>query len=165
MLSASTLDSMVEDIRRSFDIAHEERKWKLMISEVKLIVVELNTLGQVKYANPYLLQVSGYKEDEVIGKDWFELLLPSSHAYEVQSAFIEILTNDFHPVYNNPIITKSGEELLVSWYNVRLRDEKGKISGSISIGVDISEFRDEKENIERSLLEARELIEKLQKKT
>jgi len=164
MLSSSSLEQMVKDIRKTNELAIEERKWRLMVSEIKLMVVVLNTLGQIKFVNPYLLAITGYEEDELIGKDWFELLLPRSHAYEVQSAFIEILTNDFHSHYENPILTKHHEEKLISWFNVRLRDSNGKISGSISIGLDISEEREEKDRLEKELMAANELIKKLQDK-
>jgi PAS domain S-box-containing protein len=163
ILSTSSLESKMKDIRKNVDLLQEERKWQFMIKEMKLIIVELNTLGQIKFANPYLLEITGYTENEIIGKDWFELLLPPSHSYEVQSAFIEILSNDFHPTYQNPILTKYREEKMISWYNVRLRDQKGKITGSISIGADVTELNDSKEALERSLAEARALIEKLQK--
>lgn len=164
MLSSQSLAGLVENLRKSADLAQQERKWRLMMNDLKLIVVELNTLGQIKYANPYLLELTGYQENEILGKDWFELLLPSSHSYDVQSAFIEILSHDFHQHYRNPILTKYQEEKMISWHNVRLRDRKGKISGSISIGVDISEIQNEKDKIEQLLREAQLQIEKLQNK-
>ena len=161
MLSASSLDNMMQEASKNVDLEMEERKWKLMANEMKLLIVELNTLGQAKYVNPFLLELTGYKESEVIGKDWFEMLLPPSHAYEVQSAFLEILANDFHPVYHNPIRTKYDEERIIMWHNVRLRDRLGKITGSISIGMDITDMQDKIDNLEDSLSEARKIIDRL----
>lgn len=163
MLSSSSLEKFVNDLRNNVEIAMEERKWRTMVSDIKLLIVQLNTLGQIKYANPFLLEFTGYTEDELLGKDWFELLLPTNYSYSVQSAFIEILANDFHSHYQNPILTKYKEEKLIYWYNVRLRDHKGKITGSISIGCDITEIQQERDKLEQALKTARETIEKLEK--
>ena len=40
-------------------------------------------MGIVDYANPYFSKVSGYKNDEIIGKDWFHFILPDSVTTEI----------------------------------------------------------------------------------
>jgi PAS domain S-box-containing protein len=163
MLSASSLSATLFDMKRNQKLMQQDRKWRMMASEMKLIILELNTLGQVKYANPYFFELTGFKKEDVVGKDWFEQVLPKSHTYEVQSAFIDILSRDFHPHYENPIMTKYHEERIISWYNVRTRDSQGKIIGSISIGIDITDHTGENEALETELFQAREMIERLEK--
>jgi len=41
--------------------------------------------------------------------------------------------------YENPIITKSGEERLIEWHNTVIHEEGGKIIGTLSSGEDITE--------------------------
>jgi PAS domain S-box-containing protein len=163
ILSVKSLDHLVEDFRKNSIMAAEDKKWRKMVNEAKVIVLELNTLGQVKYANPYLYQLTGYTEQEMLGKDWFEFLLPKDYSYDVQSAFLEILSHDSHSQYTNPILTKDSGEKVISWYNVRIKDFKGKISGSISIGVDVTEMHNELQKLENDLQQARELISRMGK--
>ena len=113
-------------------------KWRYMVHELKVIVVELNRMGHVEFANPYFFKLSGYSPDEVLGKDWFEFFIPPEEFYNVQGAFIEVLEYEFHPNYFNPILTKEKKEIMVHWFNVRTRDDEGEITGSLSIGVDVS---------------------------
>ena len=119
-------------------VVSEENKWRTLLENVDLIVVGLNRMGNVEYVNPYFLELTGYKENKVIGRDWFNKFLPRSEAYDVQGAFLEVLEHNFHPSYKNSIVTKSGEERLIKWYNVRITDRKGKMTGSMSIGMDIT---------------------------
>jgi len=163
ILSVKSLDHLVEDFRNNSIMAAEDKKWRKMVNEAKVIVLELNTLGQIKYANPYLLQLTGYTEQEMLGKDWFEFLLPKDYSYDVQSAFLEILSHDSHSQYTNPILTRDSGEKVISWYNVRIKDYKGKISGSISIGLDITEMHNEIQKLENDLQQARELISRMGK--
>jgi PAS domain S-box-containing protein/putative nucleotidyltransferase with HDIG domain len=43
--------------------------------------------------------------------------------------------------YENPILTASGEERLIAWRNALLRDNEGRIAGTLSSGVDITDRR------------------------
>ena len=133
-LGVLTVTSMTDEIKE------KEEMWESLFDRVNLIVVGLNRMGNVDYINPYFLELTGYEADEVIGKDWFDKFLPNTVTYDVQGAFLEVLKNNFHPQYKNPILTKAGEERMIEWFNVRLVDQNGKISGSISIGVDITKY-------------------------
>ena len=52
-------------------------------------------------------------------------------------------------------MTSEGDERLIAWHTVTLRDEDGKISGILSSGEDITE----RKRIERDLRQAYELLE------
>jgi len=145
-------------------INQQEKKWRYLVNEADVIVVGLNRMGNVEFINPFFLEFTGYKENEVMGKDWFEFFIPPKEYYNVQGAFIEILEFEFHPHYNNPILTKYKEEKMVQWYNVRTRDQNGEITGSLSIGVDVTRDIREKEDIIKKLRETEDLVDKLKTK-
>jgi len=131
----------------SRDTLKSERKWRAFLEQVDIFVVGLNRMGNVDYINPYFLLKTGYKSEEVLGKDWFDRFLPKRESYQVQSAFLEIIKNDFHPTYKNSIVDYSGNEIPVAWYNVRLTDDSDRIVGSLSIGVDITEYVEKEEEL------------------
>jgi PAS domain S-box-containing protein len=162
MLSSHSLRKMVDELRARAEIILDERKFKKIFEDIPLLAVELDKTGHIKYANPFLLQITGYHEKEVLGSDWFELFVPRNSSFEVQSLFIEILSGEFHPFYQNPIMTKKHEERLISWYNVEIHDRYDKVSGSFSIGVDITDCDAENQQLKIALKEAREHISRLQ---
>ena len=41
--------------------------------------------------------------------------------------------------YANPVLTRTGEERVIAWHNAVLTDEKGRVTGSLSSGDDITE--------------------------
>jgi PAS domain S-box-containing protein len=116
-----------------------ERRWRTLLEEVSLIVIGLDLDGNVEYANSFFLKLSGYKQTEVIGQDWFTTFLPRHQQQEVKRSFLEILNQNFHAHYENPILTKSGEERIISWSNTLLRNPQGDVIGTMSIGEDITE--------------------------
>jgi signal transduction histidine kinase/ActR/RegA family two-component response regulator len=57
----------------------------------------------------------------------------------MRGVFLELLEREFHPHYQNPIITKAGAERMIAWHNTVLRDEGGRPTGTLSIGEDVTE--------------------------
>ena len=154
----------VNVVNSHFDIIEREKKWQKLISNTDLVVVGLNRMGQVEFLSPYFYKLTGYSEEEVMGKDWFEFVIPPEEYYEVQGAFVEVLAYEFHPHYTNPIMTKNKGERMIRWYNIRTRDKSGIITGSLSIGVDVSDDIKEKDSIRKKLIEAENLIIMLNEK-
>jgi PAS domain S-box-containing protein len=116
-----------------------ERRWRTLLEEVSLIVIGLDLDGTVEYANPFFLELSGYTHIEVMGQDWFTTFLPQHQQQAVKRSFLENLNQNFHAHYENPILTKSGEERIISWSNTLLRNPQGDVIGTMSIGEDITE--------------------------
>lgn len=120
-------------------LRESDRRWRSLLDNVQLIVVRLDSSGNVEYVNPFFLQLTGYTSEEVLGKYWFENFLTPGQKYPVQVCFQEILDNDFHSHYQNSIVTKLGEERMIAWSNTLLQDAQGNAIGTISIGEDITE--------------------------
>jgi PAS domain S-box-containing protein len=118
-----------------------ERRLRTLFETVNLIVLMLDANARVDYVNPYFLSLTGYTRDEAFGSNWLERFLPKAQQAELSSVFLELLENDFHPHYQNPIVTKAGEERMISWHNTVLRDAQGRPTGTLSIGEDITEHQ------------------------
>ncbi len=154
-----TINNIFRNIRINKSVINSEAKLKSFLNQVEVIVVGLDRMGHVDYINPYFLQLTGLKENDVIGKDWFAVFLPLNYSYDVQIAFLEL---EFHPRYQNPILIKNNIERMIDWYNVQVRDDYGNITGSLSIGVDITDCQNEIKGLKEKLVLAEELALKLE---
>ncbi|KPK28931.1 MAG: hypothetical protein AMJ61_00005, partial [Desulfobacterales bacterium SG8_35_2] len=121
------------------EVKANERRWRSLLENVQLLVVGLDIFGKVNYVNPYFLKLTGFDKEEVQGKNWFEYFLPESAGGELKRLFYETLESEFYPHYQDPVITRNGEERLIDWSNVKLYDREGNIIGTLSIGADITE--------------------------
>jgi len=155
----------IKEIYNQQSIIEQEKKWRNLINESEIIVVGLNRMGHVEFVNPYFFELTGFTKEEVMGKDWFEFFIPPADNYKVQGAFVEILSYEFHPHYFNPILTKHKGQKMIRWFNVRNRDAAGKITGSLSVGIDVTEDFKDKELLLKKLKEAEHLIARLNEKT
>jgi PAS domain S-box-containing protein len=126
--------------RRATQAALQEsaRRWQALRNDVQLVVVSLDLYGNVEYINPFFLDLTDYKESEVLGKNWFDCFLSAESRPQSNLAFHEFLENNIHTYYENAIVTKMGKERAIAWNNILLRNDHGGITGIISIGADIT---------------------------
>ena len=124
-------------------LEESERRFRKMLDEVRLVAVMLDREGRITYANPYLLELTGWSWEEVEGKDWFGLFLPEDVRARVRAeAFNGAIESERLPgQYENEILTRDGRRRLIRWSNAFLRAPGGEIVGTASIGEDVTEAR------------------------
>jgi PAS domain S-box-containing protein len=118
-----------------------ERRARALFDTVRLIVLGLDAQGRVDYVNPFFLQLTGYTREEVLGQSWVERFLPRGDQERMQGVFLDLIEHNFHPYYQNHVVTKGGEERLVAWNNTVVRNPDGRATGTLSIGEDITEHQ------------------------
>ncbi|MGC9505298.1 PAS domain S-box protein [Baaleninema sp.] len=137
------LSSVARDITQSKHtearLRESERRWRSVLENVPLLVVGLDLNGCISYVNPFFARLIGGDRDLLLGRNWFETFVPSSHREALEDYFASILKEDFQPRRQEPILTRSGEERIVAWNNTVLKNSSGEVVGTLSIGEDITE--------------------------
>ncbi len=123
---------------------HQQRdRAQMYLDIVGVMVVALNSKGEITLLNQKGLESLGYEEEEVIGKNWFDLMIPEEQRAETREVFSLLMDGKTGPIdkFENNVKSKTGEIILISWQNTPLRDENGCIVGTLSSGEDITEER------------------------
>ncbi|MHC4323441.1 MAG: two-component system sensor histidine kinase NtrB [Planctomycetota bacterium] len=128
--------------KQLWDQLREERdKAQKYLNVARVIIVALNEKGEVTLLNKRGSEVLGYKEEEVVGKNWFDFCIPAKTRHKVREFFLKLIAGEHKATeyYENPILIKNGEERIIAWHNTLLKDKKGHIIGTLSSGEDITE--------------------------
>ncbi|WP_406660591.1 PAS domain S-box protein [Methanolobus sp. ZRKC3] len=123
-------------------LAESERAKKYLdIAGNMILIVDRDR--KVVVANAQCCQILGYKEDELIGKDWFNMAIYPDEKNETISTFNRIISGEHEQFrnYENDIVSKNGIKHRILWNNSYLTDDSGKILQVISSGTDITEKR------------------------
>ncbi len=106
-----------------------------------VIFVALDRDGKVTLVNRKACEILGCNQDEIIGRNWFEHFLPQRLREPVGSVFFQLMAGEIEPVeyFENPVLSRDGEERVIAWHNCVLTDESGKIIGTLSSGQDITD--------------------------
>lgn len=132
----------VTERKRAEEAIKREKEFaESMFNTAPVIMLVLDTDGRIVNFNPCMERISGYKAEEIKGKDWFDTFLSEKDRSKIRELFKQAV-NERHTRGNiNPIITKDGHEVFVEWYDETLKDKNGETIGLIAIGQDITERR------------------------
>ena len=129
-----------------------------LLQKANVMIISLDTEGQLTHFNPAAEAITGYSLAEVRGKDWFEVLVPRDRYPEVYDEFNRLIQGGMPQVFENPIVTKDGRERFISWSNSEIRQGE-EIVGLTSFGIDITERKQAEETLRESEEKFRLLVE------
>ena len=137
------------------ELRRERNRAQQYLDVAGVILLALNQRGEVMLINRAGCQLLGYREDEILGKNWCDTCLPASVRDEVKDVFRRLMAGELEmfEYHENLVVTRSGEERLIAWHNVLLRDQGGQIVGTLSSGEDITERRQAEEALRQLNIE------------
>jgi len=158
--------AIARDISERKSMQHELQKEKNTLQHyldvAGVIFLALDIKGNISMINRKGCEVLGYNEKEIINKNWFENFVLKEEVQEVEKIFSQIISkdNNIFGYIENSVLTKSGEERFIAWYNTRLIDENGNIIATLSSGTDITEKKRAEEALKESEKKYRQLFNK-----
>jgi PAS domain S-box-containing protein len=143
-VAIAAIRDITERKRADQKLRESERRFGDMLGNVELVSLMLDREARITYCNDYLLRLTGWRSEEVIGRDWFALFIAPELHHLKTSFFQDILANRPEAMHDeNEILTRSGERRLIHWNNSVLRSDADDVIGVASIGEDITERRRE----------------------
>ena len=136
----STIEDITEQVHAERRLRESERRFREMLEGIRLVGVMLDIEGNITFCNDFLLELTGWQREELIGKNWFDVFLPSDARERARTTHLERVSTGSPEIhYENEILTRANEQRTILWNNTILRDHRGEIVGTASIGEDISE--------------------------
>lgn len=125
---------------RMAERVREERAWsETIIRNAPNIIIGLDLDARIVIFNRFAEELTGYAAPEVVGKDWFTTFLPPENREEMRSVWNEIIAQKLvYHHHENAILTKTGEERVISWRNTVVK-KNGEFRMVLAIGEDVTE--------------------------
>jgi PAS domain S-box-containing protein len=130
-------------------LINSERRFRNLLEKVNLIAIILDQNGKVTFCNDHLLKITGYEQEEVIGKDWFNLMMPEGNR-TTKDLFFNELNNRIIPRLESQIVARSGKKLEIAWSNVTQHNHQNQMIGLACIGEDITERKHTEINLQET---------------
>ena len=142
---AEELSKLIIKHRQAEKALQEERNRAQKYLDIAgVIIVAIDTKDEVTLINQRGCELLGYEEEEIIGKNWFDNFLPKSIRREAKAISRRLLDGETElgEYFENPILTKRGQERIVAWHNTILTDAEDNIAGHLSSGDDVTEMKE-----------------------
>jgi PAS domain S-box-containing protein len=131
-----TARKRIEDALRE-----SERRLRATLETSNLVAVALDPEGVITFCNEGLCTVTGWGRDGLLGRNWFDVCMTDR---AVRRAFRSQMRRGTIPArLEGEIVCRDGSRRLVEWDNNVLRDSAGAPIGTVSLGVDVTEKRQE----------------------
>ncbi len=135
-------------------IRDSEEKYRRIIENMNLGMVEVDNQETVRYANQSFCRMTGYQLEEMVGRNIGHLLLGESANPQHQEV-IEKRKAGISDAYEIRIRNKEGHDNWMLISGAPMYDSQGQVIGSIGIHLDISD----RKQLERELTEAKDKAE------
>ena len=142
------------------DLKKEKEFSENLLITANAFILTLDLNANITMFNKFAEKLTGYKKEEVLGKNWFNLFIPKQNRTIIPEVFANVL-KEMPEVssYENYILCRNGSERLIHWENTVLKNENGEISGSLGIGTDITERKLGEDELLKSERKFRSYIE------
>jgi len=121
--------------------------------------VAITATGRILMMNNAMLAALGYTREEVLGKDYFSLIIPQ-HERELVHKTVSRIVNQASPVTReNSVIAKNGRLLLLEWRAQPVFKGDGSLEYIFGIGIDITERKKMEEELKASEARYRDIFE------
>ncbi|MCP4612755.1 MAG: PAS domain S-box protein, partial [Planctomycetes bacterium] len=114
--------------------------------------------GITTFINPVIEKISGYRNDELIGANWWELFYPGEEYEQVDRLFKTFAGGEVAN-YEMHLTCKNGDKRDIIWNSLTKRDNNNNILEIVGFGNDITERKRSAEALRRSEAKFRGLIE------
>jgi two-component system, cell cycle sensor histidine kinase and response regulator CckA len=144
-------------------LRESERKWRNILVNTPQLGIGLDPQARIIFANSHFLKVTGWREEEILGKNYFDMFIPEDIREEIRGVFDAAMHADESfglSCYENEILTKAGELRNVAWSNLATKGLDGKVVDLTCLGVDLTERKKaevEQQKLQEQLSQAQKM--------
>ena len=125
-------------------LVESERKWRNILVNTPQIGVSLDPQARIVFVNNHFLRLTGWKEEEILDRNWFEMFIPENIKEKIRDVFAQTMKRKDtlgYSSFENEIVTRSGELKTIAWSNVLTKGSDGYVTDVTCLGVDLTERR------------------------
>jgi len=71
------------------NLLESERRFRELMERVHMIAIVLDKDANITFCNDFLLQLTGWSRQDVMGKNWFDIFIPESDRADVERFFFK----------------------------------------------------------------------------
>lgn len=137
---ATRMVGVMQDITESRQaeeaLIQSEQLFRSTLENLDMIAVQIDRNGCIIFINDFLLNLTGWDREELIGKTWHKHMVPKQSSEEVHALIKEYISgnNTAKRRYDSPILCKDGKSVLIHWNSTTIRNDTNLPIGISSIG-------------------------------
>ena len=126
-----------------------EKKAKKIFELADVLVVSYDSEGIITEINNRGCEILGFRQDELVGKNWFDTVLLPENRTLIKDKYARIINIEIShdEYYEEVVLTKTSERINITWHSTMTYDNNGRITGTLCSGMDITHLKKIEENL------------------
>ncbi len=146
--SIGSIMDITEKKKAEEAIKKSEEKYRILIETMNEALIFVDNDDKIQFVNRSLCEMYGYNQDELLGKIGYEIIVYKDDI-EIIKEKNQLRTEGVLDNYEVRGIKKSGEIIWLNISGAPLRDNDGKVIGSIGVISDITKHRQAEEELKK----------------
>jgi len=118
---------------------YEKNLFASVVESAESLIVIVDPSCQIKFFSRKAEEVTRYRADEVLGKTWTDIFVPSDYKAEFQKMWDSLLQEVETPRrVEYAVVSKDKKEIPIAWDRTLIREKNGKTAAILSIGHDLT---------------------------
>ena len=127
-----------------------------VVTGVPAVICRISPDGTTTFINPAGERITGYRAEELVGRNWWRVFYPGEEYRQVEALFAALNRGDVRD-YEMGLTTKTGARRTISWNSINRFDAAGQPVEIVGFGNDVTERR----QAEEALRESKEFLDKI----
>jgi sigma-B regulation protein RsbU (phosphoserine phosphatase) len=136
-----------------------------VINTTQALIIGINERAEVVLFNHYAEENSGWSEDEMRGRDFFEQFIPAEDRKELYNLFIDMMSGavEYAEDIETKMMVSTNELLNIVWSPTIIRQSKSENPVMfLATGLDITERKEAEQKVKKANAELAQLTSRLQ---
>lgn len=145
--------------RAARQLAEQEARYRSVVDTAACMIIVIGLDHRILEFNAEAERVSGYRREEVIGRDYVSLFVREDTRPQLRQVIDAMMAGQANVASEAPFLRADGTERYVQWNNRCLRDADGKAVALLGAGQDVTERRLAERALQQSEMRLRRLLE------
>lgn len=135
-----SLGRIATRIKIEGELKQEQQFADLILQTADAVVLVLGMDGSVVQFNPFFERLTGWKLEQVVGRDWFEHFIAEEDRSRVREIFLQTAAGPATTSNVNSIVTRDGQLRHLRWSNTSLKNQHKETTSILAVGIDITDM-------------------------
>ncbi|MDD1610120.1 MAG: SpoIIE family protein phosphatase [Methylococcaceae bacterium] len=166
LVGAILLQPMVARLKDSALKMKQEKAFAdNVINTTQALIIGVDQRGEVVLFNHYAEENSGWSEEDVKGKDFFEQFIPADNREELHNLFVDMMSGavEYADDVETQMMVSTNDLLNIVWSPTVIKGSKSaKPIMFLATGLDITERKEAEQKVKKANVELAQLTSRLQ---
>ena len=121
-------------------LLESHRRYHRLLTRMAAVIFELDPDGTTRFVNEAVAGVTGYRPEELVGRNWWDVLAPGPHQVLAEELWRTLQRQDVTG-FELSLRSKSGDEVHLEINSANEYAADGRLRRAVCIGADVSERR------------------------